>query len=155
MGSSCSPNYANLFMGKFEEDFVYHNNPFLPFLKCWYRYIDDVFFIFSGTLERLECFKEQINSRMPSIKFSLEYSYDSVSFLDVCVSKGGRLETKVHRKKTDTNSFLDFSSYHPPGLKKGLPFSQLLRVRRICSTESAFEEQAVDLYARFSAKEHS
>lgn len=46
MGSSCSPNYANLFMSKFEEDFVY-NNPYLNFLNCWYRYIDDIFYLFS------------------------------------------------------------------------------------------------------------
>ena len=155
MGSPCSPNYANLFMGKFEEDFVYHNNPFLIFLKCWFRYIDDIFFIFNGSLTQLEEFKLYINSRMTSIKFSLEYSQETVSFLDVCVNKSDHLTTSVFRKKTDRNSFLNFSSYHPPSLKKGLPYSQLLRIRRICSTDAVFEEQAAELCTRFKAKGYS
>lgn len=36
MGSLCSPYYANLFMAKFEDEFVYHNNPFFPLLKFWF-----------------------------------------------------------------------------------------------------------------------
>ena len=140
-------------MGKFEEDFIYQNNPFIAFLKCWFRFIDDIFFIFSGSHSQLEEFKTHINSRLPSIKFSLEYSRESVSFLDVLVTKTNlELKTQVFRKKTDRNSFLDFSSYHPPGLKRGLPYSQFLRIRRICSSDNIFEEQASELLSRFLAK---
>lgn len=117
MGNACSPNYANLFMGKFEEDFVY-NNPFSPFLKCWYRYIDDIFFIFSGTVAQLDDFKMYIDSRMLTIKFTIEFSSDSVSFLDVNVRKDDLFSKSVYRKNTGTNSYLHFASYHPPGLKK-------------------------------------
>ncbi len=99
MGSASSPNLSNLFMGKFEEDFVYNNNPFLPFLVCWFRYIDDIFFIFLGTSAQLEDFNVYINSRMPSIKFSLEFSQDGISFLDVNVVKNEHLNTSVYRKK--------------------------------------------------------
>ena len=152
MGSPCSPNYANLFMGKFEEDFVYHNNPFALYLRCWFRYIDDVFFIFTGTTEQLEGFRLYINSRMSSINFTLEFSRESVSFLDVMVKMDQQVSTSVYKKKTDRNNYLHFSSYHPPGLKKGLPYSQLLRVKRICSTETAFEKQAKDLNQCFNAK---
>lgn len=119
---------------------------------CWFRYIDDIFFIFSGTSAQLEEFNLFINSRMPSIKFSLESSRDNISFLDVAVVKKHNLNTSVFRKKTDTNSFLDYTSFHPPALKRGLPYSQFLRVRRICSTDAAFEGQAEELYNRFLAK---
>ena len=153
MGSPCSPNFANLFMGKFEEDFVYNNNPFSTLLRCWYRFIDDVFCIFTGSFEQLQEFKVYISSRMPTIKFTLEHSQQSISFLDVMVTKKSeQLDTKVYRKETDRNSFLDFSSYHTPGLKKGLPYSQLVRIKRICSSEMAFEEQAADLCSRFREK---
>ena len=152
MGSPCSPNYANLFMGKFEEDFVYNNNPFSTLIRCWFRFIDDVFCIFTGSSDELQEFKSYINSRMPTIKFTLEQSQESISFLDVVVKKTDQLETRVYRKETDRNSFLDFSSYHPPGLKKGLPYSQMVRIKRICSSENTFEEQATDLCSRFTAK---
>ena len=90
---------------------------------------------------------------MPTIKFTLEHSQQSISFLDVMVTKKSeQLDTKVYRKETDRNSFLDFSSYHTPGLKKGLPYSQLVRIKRICSSEMAFEEQAADLCSRFREK---
>ena len=82
----------------------------------------------------------------------MEHSQESSSFLDVVVTKTHTLETKVYRKKTDRNSFLDFSSYHPPGLKKSLPYSQLVRVKRICSTDNVFEEQAAELCSRFTTK---
>lgn len=29
MGTALTPNYDNLFMGKFEAEFIYHNNPLL------------------------------------------------------------------------------------------------------------------------------
>lgn len=72
MGISCSANYANLFMGKFEEDFLYNNNPYLSDLKCWYRYINDTFFIFSAMLALLQESVGFLNIRMPTIKFLLE-----------------------------------------------------------------------------------
>ena len=90
---------------------------------------------------------------MPSIKFTLESSRDAVSFLDVWVQKdGGKLSTSVYRKPTDRNNFLHFSSYHPPGLKRSLPYSQLLRTKRICSSEVTYERQANDLCDRFKTK---
>ena len=93
MGSPCSPNYANLFMGKFEEDFVYNNNPFSTLIRCWFRFIDDVFCIFTGTSDQLQEFKSYINSRMQAIKFTLEHSLESISFLDVVVKKSDQIKS--------------------------------------------------------------
>lgn len=44
MSSLFRPNYANLFMGKFELVHVYNNNnnPYFSFSKCWFRYLDDL-----------------------------------------------------------------------------------------------------------------
>ncbi len=50
---------------------------------------------------------------------------------------------------------LDFSSYHPLGLKKSLPFSQLVRIRRICSSDGTLEEQAAELCTKFMSKGYS
>lgn len=76
-----------MFIGKFEENFVSNNNPYLSYLKCWYRYIDEIFFIVSGTLALLEEFVGFLNNRMSTIKFLLEYDFESFHFLDVEVCK--------------------------------------------------------------------
>ena len=89
---------------------------------------------------------------MSSIKFTLEFSRESVSFLDVLVKMDEQVSTSVYKKKTDRNNYLHFSSYHPPGLKKGLPYSQLLRVKRICSSETAFDKHAKDINQCFYTK---
>lgn len=60
-------------MRKFEVDHVYNNNPYLS-LVCWYRYIDDLFVVFTGTPEELEAFKGYVNSRLPTITFKVEAS---------------------------------------------------------------------------------
>ena len=39
MVTRMAPSYANLFMGKFEQDAI-ENAPFIPFV--WWRYIDDI-----------------------------------------------------------------------------------------------------------------
>ncbi len=56
MGTPIPPNYANLFMGKFEQDHVYNNNPFQSNIKVWMRYIDDCFMIWSGSEQELDLF---------------------------------------------------------------------------------------------------
>lgn len=74
-----------------------------------------------------------INSRVPTIKFTLEASSDSISFLDVNMCKDDHLSTSMYTKKADTNSYLHFASYHPPGLKKSVLSIRLLRIRRMCN----------------------
>ena len=85
MGSKCSPSYANLFMGDFEEKFIY------PKIKnksaCYYRFIDDIFMIWTGTKEELLRFFEDINLQHQSIKFDYSYSTSEISFLDTVVLK--------------------------------------------------------------------
>lgn len=86
MGSPFSPNYVNLFMEKFEEDHVYNNNSFSALVKCWFRYIDDLFFVFTETSEELELFTTYLDSRVPTISFTLEASRETVAFFG-CESK--------------------------------------------------------------------
>ena len=65
MGSNCSPSYATIFMGKFEEQFIY------PTIRgphrLYLRYIDDIFVIWTGTEERFKEFIEELNLRHRSL----------------------------------------------------------------------------------------
>lgn len=45
-----------------------------------------------------------------------------------------------------------FLSFHPEHLRKGIPKGQFLRVRRNCTNDSDFKEEAADLTRRFQAR---
>ena len=49
----------------------------------WWRYIDDIFFIREHGEESLEKFLNKLNSFHPAIKFTAEYSKETINFLDV------------------------------------------------------------------------
>ena len=70
MGTKCAPCYANIFMGKFEETFIYLTVKDLH--GCYLRYIDLIFMIWTGSKERFENFNQEISSCHPTIKFDYE-----------------------------------------------------------------------------------
>ena len=95
MGSNCSPSYITIFMGKFEEQFIY---PAIRGLhRLYLRYIDDIFIIWTGTKESCKEFIKELNLRHPSIKFDYTVSNKEVSFLDtiVYIDKNNKLQTKL------------------------------------------------------------
>jgi len=53
MDTPLAPSYADLFMGKFEFDFIYNNNPIGRDIKYWAGYIDECFLIWKGSEEEL------------------------------------------------------------------------------------------------------
>ena len=143
IGTKFAPAYANLFMSSLEEDML-NSCEVKPWI--WYRYIDDVFFIWTHGEEKLCSFVEYINSYHQTIKFTTEKSRDSVSYLDVLVSRKGRaLETDLYCKSTDTHQYLQRSSCHPWHVKKAIPYGQALRIRRICSDEKKFRKRSEEL----------
>ena len=49
----------------------------------WWRYIDDMFIIWSHVKEYLTEFTNQINNKHPKIQFTAKWSNRSVAFLDI------------------------------------------------------------------------
>ena len=141
MGTKLAPSYANLFMSEFEEKHVYTYD-LQP--KIWLRYIDDIFCIWQHGSAELEKFTTHLNKVHDTIKFTVEKSKTSVNFLDTTVLLSEKeLETTLYVKPTDRNNYLPFDSAHPFHCKKGLPFGQFLRIRRICSSDIEFDEHCV------------
>ena len=82
----------------------------------------------------------------PTIKFTAEYSKEEVNFLDLNIKLiDGELKTDLFVKPTDTHQFLDPTSSHPYHCKKGIPYSQALRLNRICSDNTNFDKRCNDL----------
>lgn len=139
MGTKCAVIYANLFMSYFEETYIYN----LIRDKCTFykRFIDDIFLLWSGTLDDLKIFIHQLNTLHPTIKFDAKYSKTSIEFLDTQIYKStdGKLQTTLYTKPTDRQSYLHNKSYHPSSCKRSIAYSQALRIRRICSEDSEFK----------------
>ena len=86
--------------------------------------------------EELQNFLSRANNQHPSIKFTHEISNTTISFLDTSRSLSESvLFTDLYSKPTDTNQYILPSSCHPPHVTKSIPYSQALRIRRICSTD--------------------
>lgn len=105
MGTRVAPNYANVFMGHFEKQFVYNSNR-VALIRCWEGYIDDVFVIWTEIKNQLMEFFEYINN-IQTKKIQHAYSYLTVNFLDVKISINGwnQLETDVYQP-TDIHTYL-------------------------------------------------
>ena len=88
MGTRMAPAYANLFMGDLERKLL-AQSPLKPFI--WWRYIDDIFMVWTHGEEKLNEFITHSNSSHNTIKFTNEFSDSSISFLDVTV-----LQPNIH-----------------------------------------------------------
>ena len=107
--------------------YLYHKQPLI-----WLRFIDDIFLVWTHGEEALLEFVEYLNSRVESMNFTMEWSKESVNFLDTKVKREGtKLVTDLYCKPTDSHSYLQYDSAHPQRCKDSIPYSQFLRVRRI------------------------
>ena len=102
MGTSMAPNFAKLFIGNFEQNLFrgyLQKTGLLPLV--WFRYIDDIFFIWSGNKDS---FDHLISFTQKSeIKLEMHLSFSQVHFLDVTVSyKHGKLNL-AHRNQSNTD----------------------------------------------------
>ena len=156
MGTPMACNYANLFMNKFETNLL--NDYFIKTGKrplIWFRFIDDIFFIWNDDPSSLNHFIEFCQNysktkRMKSkIKFEVFQSTESVNFLDVTIKiTNGTISTTVFSKPTDAHIYLNASSCHPEHLIKNIPKSQFLRLRKLCSDTSEYLNQS-NKYIKF------
>ena len=82
MGTRMAPSHANLFLAKFQTD---ANTCSIPTSHTWWRYIDDIFVIWTHSVDNIHAFISYLNSIQPTIKFTTNYSFTSIPFLDVNV----------------------------------------------------------------------
>ena len=157
MGSKMSPSFASLFVGLLEHNIILNpsKNPYLPYMVNYKRYLDDLCFIWTSTEDKLIEFHNFMNIQNAHLKFTMAYDASKMNFLDILILHDqGSLSTSLYRKPTDRNSLLHGESYHPTPLKKSLPISQLNRIRRICSSDTDFNVQRVQLEQRFLQRGH-
>ena len=116
MGSPMNPVVADLYMESFEDRALTSamNPP-----RWWQRFVDDTFVILKQS--HREQFLEHINSVDASIQFTTEESKQdgSMPFPDTLVTpqEDGTLTTRVYRKPTHTDLYLQWDSHHSMACK--------------------------------------
>ena len=94
MGTRMAPTYANLYMGYLENELL-DKSPLKPLV--WKRYIDDIFFLWTHGVDKLNDFLQQCNSFDQHIKFEQTFSPTTTPFLDVqVIIKEGKIETDLY-----------------------------------------------------------
>jgi len=148
MGARFSVNYANIYMHKFFKQFNQQCNFILP--PGFGRFVDDIFHCWYRDLLSLKDYLDKLNGFHDSIKFEVEISSSSVHFLDTLVYiEDGVLKTKLYVKQTDKKQYLAYNSEHPNHIKKAIPYSQGLRLKRIVSDNSILDQTLEILQDKF------
>ena len=83
----------------------------------------------------------------------LDFGANRLALLDIKVSvEGNGLCTSVHYKPTDSHSYLLYSSSHPSHVKNSIPYSQFLRLCRLCSEDSDFSLKSEEMCEFFDKR---
>ena len=151
MGSSPIPNYANNFMAKCVDNYIFSIIENISTqenisLKLFKRFLDDLIFIITGESKTLHRILAEINKIHPSIKLSMNHTtikeadpcdcseQNNIPFLDTSIYlQKNKIYTDLYKKPTDRNMYLLPSSCHPTDCFKNIPFSLALRIVKICS----------------------
>ena len=150
MGTRVAPTDENLFTDSLEQKYIY---PHWNCPRIWFRFIDDIWGIFRGTEEELVSFVDYCNSFHETIKFMVEFSMKSITFLDVTIyQEESRIKLTLFVKPIDSHSYLDFSPCHPQTIKSSIPYLQFLRIRRNCTEWMEFIKHSIQLLSFLSLR---
>ena len=144
MGSPLAPVLANLFMGHNEKLWIENFQGTSP--SYYRRYVDDIFSVFSNSLEAKEFFN-YINTRHPNIKFTMETGLNKIiPFLDVLIDNSQNiLKTSTYHKSTYSGLLLNYTSFTSRFYKIGLIKCLINRTYKINNTWPGFHDDVSKL----------
>ena len=105
MGTICALSYANILMEHLEGKFIYP--PIKTFLLIYLRFIDDIFFLWTGSQKDLENLLKKFNAERSSIKFKCKVSKEIIFFLDTKIYvRNKKLRIRYLERKQTHKLFL-------------------------------------------------
>ncbi len=152
MGCCVSVFLANCFMFKVTRHLI--ERPPGHHLDFFFRYIDDLLFSTKGTDQDIADLISSITTE--AITYTVgDKLGDRVEFLDVAIeidSETKRIKTSPFQKATASPFYLHAESMHPKHTIDSLPYAQLIRLKRICSSEQTYLDAAGKLLDKFRAR---
>ena len=139
--------YASTYLGAWETQ-LFQKVEKTPF--TYYRYIDDIWGIWTHGKEELIKFHKTANSIHQNIQVDLRFSSnEKIEFLDVYTSiQNGSVKTEVYSKPSDKHLYLHVKSDHPFSMKKSIPYGLGIRAKRICSDEADYRKEKENIKKR-------
>lgn len=153
MGTNAAVNLANWYLAQnLDPHFLQHQS-----ILHYKRYIDDLFFIWTGTLSELLTFYDSCQSLIPKIKFTKVHSTTNLVALDVEILKSpyGLISYRTYQKPINQFLYITPKSQHNPAVFKGFIKGELIRYSRTCSTPWHYANQKHLLYHRLLRRGHS
>jgi len=88
------------------------------------------------------------------LTFTYKYDLKKLEYLDVNIhiTQDNIIETSLYQKPMSKHLYMHYKSNHPKHLLNSLPYSQGLRIIRICSKESDRRRELTTLYSKFSSR---
>jgi len=157
MGLNCSPSLANIFLIDFDLKAM---EGFRIKPQMYFRYLDDIFGNFRGSLADFQDYQNYLNSLIPGITLTFTISQERVDFLDTTIFKFTSfnrctLQTKVFFKETDSHQLLHTESHHPNHIFNSILYSQILRFKRLSSFKFDFDETCQILFSYLKERGYS
>ena len=92
-------------------------------------------------------FLEFLNAIYPTIKFTVNFTAQSLEFLDVLISiqndeSERRITTSVYSKPANVHQYIMPNSSTPKSSLQGIAKGVARRIRRICSDEADFQDKS-------------
>ena len=126
IGTKFAPRYACFFIDKIETAFL-ETQELQPLV--WFRYIDDIFFIWTQGEQELQTFLRSLNEFHTDIKFTYESSKESIAFFDLKASvRNSKIIADLYVKYTDRHQYLHYLPAHPNHTKRFVVFGQTPRL---------------------------
>ena len=146
METKCAPSYAVIFMGKLEN---FYPRPDLTscMVVIYRRHIHDLALYTTGFELLPSCHK--LIPRNHKIHLRGKRHISQFPSGHSTQRQQGKLHTSLYTKPTDSHLYLHYSSFHPKHQKQSLPYSQALRLRRICSDARSYNKAAQNMYKDF------
>lgn len=105
MGANFAPSFANLAMGLWESQYIWHNNPFQKHLIFYSRYIDDIIIIWDGPGDIITEFVKHCNENPYGLLFTYVTGPDRLALLKL-YQTNEEIHTTHYYKLTAGNSLL-------------------------------------------------
>ena len=157
MGLGAAPSLADMYMTHFDHIAMtgFHILP-----KYYFRYLDDIFLIFPGSVEDLNQYSNFLNKIIPGIKLEVQYNQDKINFLDLTIYRHisgnqNTLQTYTYFKDTDTHTLLHRQSYHPSHTFNSIITSQVLRFKRNSSFKIHFDYSCNVLFSFLKKRDYN
>lgn len=153
MGISVAPEVANLYFYIAIENAL--RLPHLDVMLCYFRFLDDIFFLHTGSVEDIQVLVHAMENQTDEFRFTFDISDTSQSFLDL----------EFYWDSTDSHHVLDFKPYYKPFSKFSYIFegschprantrswiaTELLRLRRLSSHEENYVAAVSFFYRNLS-----